>query len=93
MLARPCLWCVAFPLGFTSTPYKQNPHSNQAPEVISKTGYSSKADIWSLGITAIEMVDGRPPNTDIRSMPELVKILERPPPTVAVRSSYLLPFS
>jgi len=51
-----------------------------APEVILKQGYNHKADTWSLGITIIEMAEGRPPNTDITNMTALLQIPNRPPP-------------
>uniref|UniRef100_A0A6B2LBM3 Protein kinase domain-containing protein n=1 Tax=Arcella intermedia TaxID=1963864 RepID=A0A6B2LBM3_9EUKA len=52
-----------------------------APEIIKKLGYNSKADIWSLGITIIEMMEIRPPNNDIVNIEMLPQLAERPPPT------------
>ncbi|XP_015214343.2 myosin-IIIb isoform X1 [Lepisosteus oculatus] len=58
-----------------------------APEVIAceqqyDYSYDARCDVWSLGITAVELGDGDPPLSELHPVKALFKIPRNPPPTL-----------
>ncbi|POY73322.1 hypothetical protein BMF94_3657 [Rhodotorula taiwanensis] len=51
-----------------------------APEVVERKAYDSKADIWSFGITALELASGRAPNSLFPPAKALSKTIMDDPP-------------
>mmetsp|Transcript_1069 Transcript_1069/g.1373 ORF Transcript_1069/g.1373 Transcript_1069/m.1373 type:complete len:511 (+) Transcript_1069:180-1712(+) len=51
-----------------------------APEVIQEMPYDGRADVWSLGITLIELVEGNPPLHKIHPMRAIFMIPNKTPP-------------
>eukprot|EP00347_Sterkiella_histriomuscorum_P011100 403373756 len=59
---------------FCGTPYWM------APEVIRQSGHNRYADIWSLGCTVLEMIQGRPPWSDKNNISVLLAIADAKEP-------------
>ncbi|KAM6186732.1 STE20-like serine/threonine-protein kinase [Rhynchocyon petersi] len=72
---------------FIGTPYWM------APEVVmcetsKDRPYDYKADVWSLGVTLIEMAEIEPPHHELNPMRVLLKIAKSEPPTLAQPSRW-----
>lgn len=54
-----------------------------APEVIGQEDYTYSADIWSVGITAMELANGEPPLSHLSPMKVIFFIARNPPPMLS----------
>lgn len=51
-------------------------YSTVAPEVIEQSGATTASDIWSVGCTVIELLEGKPPYHFLDPMPALFRIVQ-----------------
>ncbi|XP_010078604.1 PREDICTED: serine/threonine-protein kinase 10, partial [Pterocles gutturalis] len=72
---------------FIGTPYWMAPEVVMC-ETMKDTPYDYKADIWSLGITLIEMAQIEPPHHELNPMRVLRKIAKSDPPTLSCPSKW-----
>ncbi|KAH3765978.1 serine/threonine-protein kinase 3 [Pelomyxa schiedti] len=64
-----------------------------APEFIQDVGCDSRADIWSLGITCIELAEGAPPHWEVNPIRALLQIPQWDPPTLTQPEKWSSSFS
>uniref|UniRef100_A0A0N5AZN7 Protein kinase domain-containing protein n=1 Tax=Syphacia muris TaxID=451379 RepID=A0A0N5AZN7_9BILA len=66
---------------FIGTPYWMAPEVMLC-ETFPEKKYNSEADLWSFGITMIEMADERPPYSEMNPAKVVFKIIKADPPTL-----------
>lgn len=61
-----------------------------APEIITESGATENCDIWSLGITCIELTRGKPPYADVSPIQAMARVTKSDP--VKLDTTFSAPF-
>ena len=64
-----------------------------SPELLSNSSYSFQTDIWSLGITAIELAEGAPPYSHQHPYRAIFSIQSNPPQSLSCPQSWSQEFN
>lgn len=64
-----------------------------SPEQIGESRYDGKADVWALGISAIEMAELQPPRADVHAMRVIFLITKEDPPSLTLPEQWSSPFN
>ncbi|XP_066449188.1 STE20-like serine/threonine-protein kinase isoform X2 [Eleutherodactylus coqui] len=77
---------------FIGTPYWMAPEVVMC-ETCKEAPYDYKADVWSLGITLIELAEAQPPNHEMNPTRVLLKVLKSQPPNLKYRQLWSQDFN
>ncbi|CAJ0946878.1 unnamed protein product, partial [Mesorhabditis belari] len=77
---------------FIGTPYWMAPEVMMC-ETFKDQPYDVRSDIWSFGITLIEMAQMEPPNSNVSPMRVLIKVQKSEPPTLENPNAWSLYFN
>ncbi|ETN77298.1 hypothetical protein NECAME_03198 [Necator americanus] len=77
---------------FIGTPYWMAPEVMMC-ETFKDQPYDTRSDIWSFGITLIEMAQMEPPHSNVSPMRVLIKVQKSAPPTLLNPSSWSIFFA
>ena len=56
---------------------------NMAPEVLEGEGEGDKSDVWSLGMTLLELAERKHPFKDLSRSEVVEKLMSEPPPSLS----------
>jgi serine/threonine-protein kinase OSR1/STK39 len=59
-----------------------------APEVMEQTGHDYSADVWSVGVTAIELAQGKAPYQELPAMKVILSIINNPAPHLSLSRTW-----